>query len=139
MKFPTLAATALLLPLVSAGCSAGPGTGVSPQTALAADTRPKKTLRAFKSEQELQAYLRKLVEERKRKQPSVMYGDGAAAGVSDAMSVSPMVTKSEVASEKLESITNTQHAGVDEGGIVKLHGDHLVVLRRGRLFTIATG
>jgi hypothetical protein len=35
------------------------------------------------------------------------------------------------------SITNTQHAGVDEGGIVKLHGDRLVVLRRGRLFTVS--
>jgi Beta propeller domain/Carboxypeptidase regulatory-like domain len=34
------------------------------------------------------------------------------------------------------AITNTQHAGVDEGGIVKLHGDHLVILRRGRLFTV---
>lgn len=33
-------------------------------------------------------------------------------------------------------ITNVQTAGVDEGGIVKVHGDHLVVLRRGRLFTI---
>ena len=38
-----------------------------------------------------------------------------------------------------ESVTNTQHAGVDEGGIVKVHGDHLVVLRRGRLFTVAIG
>src|SRR5262245_38133750 len=38
-----------------------------------------------------------------------------------------------------ESITNVQHAGVDEGGIVKLHGDHLVVLRRGRLFSIEIG
>lgn len=38
-----------------------------------------------------------------------------------------------------ESITNVQHAGVDEGGIVKLRGDHLVVLRRGRLFTIDIG
>jgi len=36
-----------------------------------------------------------------------------------------------------ESVTNTQVAGVDEGGIVKVHGNHLVVLRRGRLFTIA--
>jgi hypothetical protein len=36
-------------------------------------------------------------------------------------------------------ITNTQTAGVDEGGIVKLHGDHLVILRRGRLFTVAIG
>lgn len=36
-----------------------------------------------------------------------------------------------------ESITNVQHAGVDEGGIVKRVGSHLVVLRRGRLFSIA--
>lgn len=35
-----------------------------------------------------------------------------------------------------ESITNTQQDGVDEGGIVKRLGDYLVVLRRGRLFTI---
>jgi hypothetical protein len=38
-----------------------------------------------------------------------------------------------------ESITNVQTAGVDEGGIVKRHGDHLVVLRRGRLFTVRIG
>jgi hypothetical protein len=36
-----------------------------------------------------------------------------------------------------ESVTNTQTAGVDEGGIVKVHGDHLVMLRRGRLFTVS--
>lgn len=40
-------------------------------------------------------------------------------------------------SSNRESITNNQHAAVDEGDIVKLHGDHLVVLRRGRLFTIS--
>jgi hypothetical protein len=39
----------------------------------------------------------------------------------------------------LASITNTQHAGVDEGDIVKLHGNHLIVLRRGRLFTVTLG
>jgi len=38
-----------------------------------------------------------------------------------------------------ESITNTQEQGVDEGGIIKTHGDHLVVLRRGRLFSIDLG
>jgi hypothetical protein len=37
------------------------------------------------------------------------------------------------------SVTNTQHAGVDEGGIVKVRGEHLVVLRRGRLFTVRLG
>ena len=29
--------------------------------------------------------------------------------------------------------------GFDEGGIVKAHGDHLVILRRGRLFTVRIG
>src|SRR6185312_3711454 len=38
-----------------------------------------------------------------------------------------------------DSITNVQVAGVDEGGIVKVHGNHLVMLRRGRLFTVAVG
>jgi hypothetical protein len=36
-------------------------------------------------------------------------------------------------------VTNVQHAGVDEGGIVKTHGDHLVILRRGRIFTVRFG
>jgi hypothetical protein len=34
--------------------------------------------------------------------------------------------------------TNRQHQGIDEGGLVKKAGDVLVVLRRGRLFTIDT-
>lgn len=37
-----------------------------------------------------------------------------------------------------ESITNTQEANVDEGGIVKNRGEMLVVLRRGRLFSVST-
>jgi len=41
-----------------------------------------------------------------------------------------------VAAAAAPEITNVQHAGVDEGDIVKLAGRYLVVLRRGRLFTI---
>jgi beta propeller domain-containing protein len=36
-----------------------------------------------------------------------------------------------------ENITNVQEQGVDEGDIVKMHGKHLVILRRGRLFTVS--
>ena len=36
-----------------------------------------------------------------------------------------------------DRITNTQEADVDEGGIVKKRGDLLVILRRGRLFTVS--
>ena len=38
----------------------------------------------------------------------------------------------------VEQDTNNQHDGVDEGGLVKKTGDVVVVLRRGRLFTIDT-
>jgi hypothetical protein len=38
-----------------------------------------------------------------------------------------------------DGITNVQTAGVDEGGIVKRAGDFLVILRRGRLFTVRVG
>jgi hypothetical protein len=37
------------------------------------------------------------------------------------------------------SITNNPEQGVDEGDIVKAHGDYLVILRRGRLFTVRVG
>lgn len=45
-----------------------------------------------------------------------------------------VVTGARVAPPK---ITNTQEADVDEGGIVKIRGDTLVILRRGRLFTVS--
>ncbi|MEM9187564.1 MAG: beta-propeller domain-containing protein [Myxococcota bacterium] len=35
-----------------------------------------------------------------------------------------------------DSVTNNQVAGVDEGGIVKAWGEYLLVLRRGRLFSV---
>jgi hypothetical protein len=56
-----------------------------------------------------------------------------------APAAAPAAVAKEAAAGKNESVTNVQHAGVDEGGIVKLHGDHLVILRRGRLFTVRIG
>jgi len=44
-----------------------------------------------------------------------------------------IVTGSRIAAP---SITNNQEAGVDEGDIVKLWNDTLVILRRGRVFTV---
>ena len=38
-----------------------------------------------------------------------------------------------------DAITSVQTAGVDEGDIVKRRGEHLVILHRGRLFTIRIG
>jgi hypothetical protein len=98
---------------------------------------PNRTMRAFRSEQELASYFRELAEKQKRERqwmsvysplpppPAPMKMSAALAGDSR--------------SESEDSVTNVQEAGVDEGGIVKVHGNHLVVLRRGRLFTVAIG
>ena len=43
---------------------------------------------------------------------------------------------SSVGSADNAEITNNQEEGVDEGGIVKNIGDHLLVLRQGRLFSV---
>ena len=52
----------------------------------------------------------------------------------------PSLAKSAAAdAPAADSITNVQTAGVDEGGIVKRAGDFLVILRRGRLFTVRVG
>jgi hypothetical protein len=95
-------------------------------------------MRAFGSEQEIKTYFQKIAEERKqelklRRVPGKEPANVPAAAAAETSS------QAKAADSEDESVTNVQHAGVDEGGIVKLHGDHLVVLRRGRLFTVSLG
>ena len=131
------------------------------------------TMRAFSSDAELGAFLRRARGGEQRQQavplpppppapppppppppPPAPAAPPPPAGAADAV----VVTGSRVEAPALESaapvtavdsgtalrqaapdITNNQTAHVDEGGIVKTHGTHLVVLRRGRLFTVDTG
>lgn len=87
-------------------------------------------MKAFRSEREMERYFRQIAEKDKRARQQ---READAVVSVNALSVT---LKS---GPEPELVTNTQHAGVDEGGIVKVHGDHLVILRRGRLFTVAIG
>jgi Beta propeller domain len=118
---------------VLAGCGMGPSGDIPPVYAQGWTTPAKKTMRAFGSEQELASYFRQLAEKQKRALMRASKSEANNAAGEEKQSAAPTAAKDE------ESVTNTQHAGVDEGGIVKLHGNHLVVLRRGRLFTVAIG
>ncbi len=122
---------------VLAGCTGGSVSNLPLAHADARASSPKKTMHSFHSEQELTAYLKELAEKQKRLQRRA-----EAMSLSSAQpSAAPMESKSADANKDKgeDSVTNVQHAGVDEGGIVKVHGNHLVVLRRGRLFTVAIG
>jgi hypothetical protein len=139
MKTILLVAITFLITLSTLpGCVDVSGNGIPPAQAKGWFPPAKKTMRAFRSDQELKSYLKELAEKQRllarRAAKESAQAEQAASGV-----VANSLTSLPSPSDKDESVTNTQHAGVDEGGIVKLHGDHLVVLRRGRLFTVKVG
>ena len=118
--------------------------------ALAAPTlAAPRTLKAFTNEAELQDAFKTLRESQRRELEKVKSAIGAAGDTVSPMSAPPVLVSpsapppaaAKAAAEpgKQESITNVQTQGVDEGGIVKNWGEYLVVLRRGRLFTVKVG
>lgn len=123
-----------------------------PATATAdphdAQNAPRATLRSFQSDAELMRFLKSA--KRRPPPPPVAISPQPTLPVAPlpppppASSPAPAKTpqfRPRAAAEKSgdsENITNTQEAEVDEGGIVKMHGNTLVILRRGRLFTVST-
>jgi hypothetical protein len=136
----SLIATAFVISTV-ASCADVPAGFARQAYANVSGTPPKKTLRAFRSEQELKSFFQKLVEEQKRESKRTRRA-APPPQATPANQLGAVKSEAKAAADKSgddESVTNVQHAGVDEGGIVKLHGNHLVMLRRGRLFTVAIG
>jgi Beta propeller domain len=111
--------------------------------AAGASTQPKATLKPFASEREFDELLARwresarTVVERRRQESFGGLAMNAAPAAPQAAAKDK--ADSSVVGQLAESITNAQTAGVDEGGIVKRVGDHLVILRRGRLFTVRVG
>lgn len=142
LRRPTLVLLALLAAACSKKGAPSPPTVGSGTTSSAAPA-PGSNLTAFASEAEMKKLFDDLAEEQRKKAQERRSKSGGASPPAPSVAASPAAdsladTKS-AAKEEGESITNNQHAGVDEGGIVKTHGDHLVILRRGRLFTVKVG
>ncbi|HET9206668.1 MAG TPA: beta-propeller domain-containing protein [Burkholderiaceae bacterium] len=119
-------------------------------TSLLAGGPPRATLTAYASETEMQQALTRWQERSGQRRSERRLSDDSmvaelAQNSAPAAPAPQVAAKSEAAgavAEKradAESITNVQTAGVDEGGIVKRAGDFLVILRRGRLFTVRVG
>ena len=100
---------------------------------------PSGALKAFSSDKQLVAFLKLRAARQRAKTGPIL--PPPPAMVMTPPAVAPSAAANEVvltgARAATPSITNTQEKDVDEGGIVKVHGDCLVVLRRGRLFTIS--
>jgi hypothetical protein len=96
-------------------------------------------MQAFTSDKQFIAFMRRVAQRQRAVQPSpmVMYDMAPQAPPAVAAPASEAVQYRAVTGTKPAGITNTQEADVDEGGIVKVAGDHLVILRRGRIFTVS--
>lgn len=118
--------------------AAAPWTAPAPAHAAGA-------LTPYRSEAELVQALTRWRDEAARRQPQRRRAEMATADLALQSAPAPAAgltakNAAEAApAAAADSITNVQTAGVDEGGIVKRAGDHLVILRRGRLFTVRIG
>ena len=129
------AVTSLFFLSIFPACTSVSADAIPPVLSQSWGNATKKTMRPFRSEAELVAYLKQLAAKQRAELRRAEKAQNAAASPNAA----PTTLASEASKDKDDSVTNVQHAGVDEGGIVKVHGDHLVILRRGRLFTVKLG
>lgn len=125
---------AIAVGLASLACTASTVTA-QPKAAALARAPSGPGLTAFRSNDALRAYLRRLKQRQRRM-------DNVEAEPVPLPAPSPVAEAASDAAQgpaapAAPSITNTQEANVDEGGIVKVSGDTLVILRRGRLFTVS--
>ncbi len=103
---------------------------------MAASTAAKSgTLQAFGSDAELSSFLKRLRARQARVQETVASNDMATMDVAEPSA--GVTAFAPPQAEAAPGITNNQEVGVDEGGIVKVSGQTLVILRRGRLFTVS--
>ena len=128
------AVTSLFFLSILPACTSVSADAIPPVLSQSWGNATKKTMRPFRSEAELVAYLKELAS---KQRAELRRAQKASENEAPAPANSPAGLAS--AADKDDSVTNVQHAGVDEGGIVKVHGDHLVILRRGRLFTVKLG
>jgi hypothetical protein len=135
-QFRPLLASALLS-LLTACSTAGPDAGDDPGPSSA------RHLAAYADEAELtqaldrwRAAAARMQAEHRRAATTQAAPQMSAPAAAPAPAAVSKTAESAAASD---GITNVQTAGVDEGGIVKRAGDFLVVLRRGRLFTLRVG
>ncbi|MET1113308.1 MAG: beta-propeller domain-containing protein [Allosphingosinicella sp.] len=110
-----------------------------------APSRPRGALTAFSSDAELRSYLRRLRRQEALEPPPPVEAPPQpspppppmAGAPSQGYVSAPAAAKVSPLPQSAASITNNQEANVDEGDIVKMRGDTLVILRRGRLFTVS--
>jgi hypothetical protein len=127
--------------LIAVLCLASLGSANLPSAAQAQTGTARQGLARFESAAQLRAFLRRQTSGDEAMGPPPPPPPPPPSGYSAPTSVSSaeiVTTGARVQSgAAAPGITNNQVAGVDEGDIVKMRGNVLVILRRGRIFTVS--
>ena len=112
-----------------------------PTTVTTKDPLRYASLARFRSADEFDRYLKQVREELQRTAQARARRSGALGLLGGAKAASEAAPAAQPADgdSSVDSITNNQEAGVDEGDIVKAAGEYFVILRRGRLFSVRQG
>src|SRR5262249_31079971 len=134
-----LRASSVVLCLALAACARAKGASTTssastgnaqPNGAPVTAPATKKVLKTFGNESAFTAWVKDALElqrkEEARARTGGMLGAPAASAAQEAPA-GPAEANAAGDKDSSESITNTQHANVDEGGIVKVHGDQFVI------------
>lgn len=134
MRLP-LARTLLIVTAGALGTIACQSSGAPAEVTEVAE---QDGLPSFASNSEWDGFVRRMreLQRRERRSNEVVVTANAAPPPPAAMALESAAMDD---AAEPEQITNTQEAGVDEGAIVKDAGDYLVILRRGRIFTVRHG
>src|SRR5690349_6782672 len=108
----------------SSGASKAGGSGGGTEKQGTTDSKERASLASFESKEEIASFLKEHVKAQRRRA-----GDGSVDAAAEASPppASAPASPAPAADKAADSVTNNQTAGVDEGGIVKLHGEYLVV------------
>lgn len=110
-------------------------------TATTKDPLRYASLTRFSSAAEFDRYLEKVREAQRQQTQARARRSGILGVLGGAKAASEAAPAAQAADgdKSVDSITNNQEAGVDEGDIVKAAGQYFVILRRGRLFSVRQG
>src|SRR4051812_8661782 len=107
--FLMIAIQTLVLMTALSGCAGVAGDAISPVLARGLEGPPRKTMRPFRSEQELATFLKELAQKQQPRRAGKSEGSGLYSMAPQESPAAPLAKAAD------DSVTNVQHAGVDEG------------------------
>lgn len=93
-------------------------------------------IKLFASDDEFDEYAETVADKQKDKNQGGFLDSFGLGNTEESTETAPAAEDAAKSTADSDTITNVQEVGVDEGDIVKAYGDYLVILRRGKIYSV---